>query len=329
MSQRIELQLDDLLARQWRFRRGDGSVIADDLRLEAGGSIKNHFHENERSWSVSDGCLAFHNSDGAVTTRFTNATRTPLGLVLSGEFPPSKSSAPITVHILEELNLRRILADGMRQELFGQSRDSYDLDKVAILSAAISSSQYVRNKMVGARRFSGTLELLDFAVSQVALKGLHLEFGVYSGRSLNHLAQRLPNQQWFGFDSFEGLPDDWRPGFPKGSFARTAPAVRPNVELVVGWFENSLNKFLGAHPNAAVAFLHIDCDLYSSTSTIFNGLGTRIKSGTIIVFDEYFNYPGWEIGEFLAFKQFVELNNLKYEYVGFVPSHQQVAVRVL
>jgi hypothetical protein len=49
-------------------------------------------------------------------------------------------------------------------------------------------------------------------------------------------------------------------------------------------------------------------------------------SGTIIIFDEYFNYPGWEVGEFKAFAEFVAEKNVSYRYIAYVPNHQQVAV---
>jgi len=61
---------------------------------------------------------------------------------------------------------------------------------------------------------------------------------------------------------------------------------------------------------------HIDCDLYSSTKTVFDWLKPRIRAGTI-VFDEYFNYPNWHQHEFKAFKEFVEECHVKYEYLGY------------
>lgn len=73
--------------------------------------------------------------------------------------------------------------------------------------------------------------------------------------------------------------------------------------------------------------MHIDCDLYNSTKTIFDNLAPRIKSGTIIVFDEYFNYPNWQQHEYKAFQEFVEDNNIKYEYIAI--GYGQAAVKIL
>jgi len=74
--------------------------------------------------------------------------------------------------------------------------------------------------------------------------------------------------------------------------------------------------------------LHIDCDLYSSTKTI-NGLNDRIQAGTIIVSDEYFNYPGWKKGEYLALKEFCQKYNFNYECISYCEYGQQVAIRIL
>ena len=81
-----------------------------------------------------------------------------------------------------------------------------------------------------------------------------------------------------------------------GTFAGKIPAVEPNVKLHVGLFSETLPVFVSAlHED--VTFLHVDCDLYSSTKDIFVNLGDRVKSGTVIVFDEYMNYPGWKYHE--------------------------------
>ena len=63
--------------------------------------------------------------------------------------------------------------------------------------------------------------------------------------------------------------------------------------------------------------MYIDSDLYSSAKTILEALTDRIVQGTIIVFDEYFNYPNWKNHEFKAFKQFTNKENVLYEYLAF------------
>ena len=59
-------------------------------------------------------------------------------------------------------------------------------------------------------------------------------------------------------------------------------------------------------------------------AVVFDLLGNRIVPGTIIVFDEYLNYPGWQEHEYRAFQEFLQTQSLDYQYIGFVPTHQQM-----
>ena len=204
--------------------------------------------------------------------------------------------------------------------------DSYDIIEMARFKAACESADYYEKHMIEAQLFNTDLELLSFAISISHQHGLFLEFGVATGRTISHIASARGGPI-YGFDSFEGLPQPWRPGFGKGHFAGSLPVVPPNAHLVKGWFNDTLPLFINSHPGA-VSFLHVDCDLYSSTKYIFDILDERISPGCIIVFDEYFNYPGWQKHEFRAFQEFVGRRSLEYRYEGVVPSHQQVCVSI-
>jgi hypothetical protein len=101
---------------------------------------------------------------------------------------------------------------------------------------------------------------------------LWLEFGVASGNTINYIS-KFTNDTVYGFDSFEGLPEKWRDGFDKGAFNRNGnlPQVNNNVELIKGWFDETLQHFIQTQ-NKKVSFIHMDADLYSSTKYIFNVL---------------------------------------------------------
>jgi hypothetical protein len=189
-----------------------------------------------------------------------------------------------------------------------------------------STADYVEKHMADVRRFSSKFDLLSFALSQVKLSGLFCEFGVYTGGTINHIAKHTQSQV-FGFDSFEGLPERWQ-GQEAGRFAvPKLPEVLSNVQLVKGWFNESLPPFVKEHTEPA-AFLHIDCDLYSSTRLVFEQLGRQIVPGTIMVFDEYFNYSDWQNGEYKAFQEMIKKSALHYEYIGYNQFEEQVAVRI-
>jgi len=170
--------------------------------------------------------------------------------------------------------------------------------------------------------------LLDQAIDAASVEGLYLEFGVYTGTTINHIAGRI-GETIHGFDAFEGLPEDWG-GVPAGKFSlkgKPPTDLRDNVELHVGWFDQTLPDFLHEHPEP-VALLHVDCDLYSSAKIVLWGLAERIVPGTVIVFDEYFNYPGWREHEYKAFNEFVSEFQLNFEYLGYSARGYSVAVRI-
>ena len=201
----------------------------------------------------------------------------------------------------------------------------YNTQQVAFQSTA----QYVIKNMPKVPTFQKYLDILTFALQNVSVEGLYLEFGVYTGRTINHISSLVPNHTVYGFDSFEGLPCTWRTGFEKGAFkTNKLPDVNSNVVLIKGLFEETLQDFCQKHSENC-SFIHIDSDLYRSAKCIFDVLKDKICSGTIIVFDEYFNYPGWEEGEHRAFMEFVSESKFEFEYIGYVDIHEQVAVRIL
>ena len=93
-------------------------------------------------------------------------------------------------------------------------------------------------------------------------------------------------------------------------------------------FDQSIPKFLAEY-REPVSFLHVDCDLYSSTVTIFDALGPRLQPGAIVLFDEYYNFPRWQEHEFKAFQEFVAAAGVEYEYIAYSVTGQQAAVRII
>jgi predicted O-methyltransferase YrrM len=156
-----------------------------------------------------------------------------------------------------------------------------------------------------------------------APEGLMLEFGVHKGHTITQIAKALPDRKIYGFDGFQGLPESWN-GLSEGHFACDIPTNLPdNVKLVVGWFDDTLPKFIEEHKEP-VAFIHIDCDLYSSTKTVFDVLKDRIQNGTIICFDEIVNYGDnkWRDHEYKAFKEFLVETKYEWKCISKYGTHQ-------
>ena len=212
-----------------------------------------------------------------------------------------------------------------RRGLIPRTGESFDVIDTAFWRAAQDAAEFYEAHLIGAKAFTDTLDMLRDGVGLADPNGLFLEFGVASGRTITAIAQAHKGPV-YGFDSFEGLPEDWYEGYGKGHFARTdLPPVPGNVELVKGWFNETLPGFLAGHPGP-VSFLNVDCDLYSSTRFLLSALADRIGPGCVIQFDEFFNYPGWRNHEYKAFMELVAERNLKFRYHSFFRRHQAVCV---
>jgi predicted O-methyltransferase YrrM len=190
------------------------------------------------------------------------------------------------------------------------------------------AADFVMQRMPDALFCTDKLTHLAFAFGKAPSTGLALEFGVYKGTTINYLANKWRQRQFYGFDSFRGLPDAWA-GFrhSEANFDRGGkkPRVRSNVTLVEGWFNETLPEFLETHKEP-IAFLHVDCDIYSSTKTVLDLTVSRLAPGAVIVFDEFFNYKGYERHEYKAFFEWVEQHRIDHTFIGY--SGQQVSVIV-
>lgn len=175
------------------------------------------------------------------------------------------------------------------------------------------------------------------AFSLAPRTGFAMEFGVFQGKSLRRLAQANPARRFHGFDSFEGLPEPWVRSpdttYAAGHFAvPRLPAMPDNVELVRGFFDDSLPPWLAEHPGP-VGFVHIDCDLYGGARTILTSLTDRLLPGAVIVFDELSDwegqgrYPNWREGEWKAFGEWLAETGMRFRILSRGLTFQ-AAVRV-
>lgn len=229
-------------------------------------------------------------------------------------------------HIVEHALIAHNIDGKLR---FALRRDAHDIQKALQLRALAESADFVQQHMANVRSVETLEDLWMCSLAAVPDRdqGLYCEFGVWEGRSTNFLSSHMKTTL-YAFDSFEGLPERWFDVFDRGHFkVERIPAVRENVRLVKGYFDDTLPGFVKEHPEK-VAFLHIDCDLYSSTVSIFKHLGNQIGPGTVMVFDEWYNYPGWQEGEYKALLEFVRERGLGFEYIVYNRHDAQVTVRI-
>lgn len=159
-------------------------------------------------------------------------------------------------------------------------------------------------------------DLFQLALDSCVRGGWYMEFGVANGASLREIRKRLVPSTipLYGFDSFRGLSEPWR-NFARGTFATTYRVQLHNTHLIEGDFNDSLPPFLNRH-SGFVSFIHIDCDLFRPTKTIFDYLGNHLASGSVIVFDELFGYEGFEHHEYKAWSELVEETAIPHEWIG-------------
>jgi hypothetical protein len=135
-------------------------------------------------------------------------------------------------------------------------------------------------------------EVLDAAldIASTAAQPLYLEFGVWQGESMRYVSGRLTaaTARFVGFDSFEGLPDDWTASFGRGAFstAGVAPDTSdPRVSYIKGWFDDTLPTF--AIPPHDRLIVNVDSDIYSSAATVLGAVGSALAPGDLLYFDEF------------------------------------------
>lgn len=174
-------------------------------------------------------------------------------------------------------------------------------------------------RFLEAKHFNTQRDQLLFAIAMSPVDGYILEFGVAGGSTINLIANKVaPNVVW-GFDSFEGIPEQWIKGDgrdrPAGKHKQfKLPRVPKNVELVKGWFKDTIYIWKMAF-RESISFIHIDSDLYSSARTVLFELNDQIVENTIIVFDELLDagrYPLWKEGEWKALKEWCKKKNREY-----------------
>lgn len=185
--------------------------------------------------------------------------------------------------------------------------------------------------MLGPRLGNSPLACLLQGIA-LARPGAALEFGVGVGTTLGLIADAPHLDPVVGFDSFKGLPEDWRPGWERGKFARKRPPNIPGTNLVIGWYADTLPGLFDHDAEHVpgwlldLSFVHIDCDLYSSTVTVLEHLGPYFSKGLLLCFDEFHGYPGCEKHEQRAWLEYVEATRQPWEPVGHGP--EQLLVRL-
>jgi O-methyltransferase len=159
----------------------------------------------------------------------------------------------------------------------------------------------------------------------------YLEFGVFEGRTLRWWSEinRHPGTRFFGFDTFTGLPEDWdRGGLKAGAFSTEAktPAIDDaRIQYFAGTFQQTLPGFLKSYAGENRRVFHLDADLYSSTLFVLHHLAPFLRTGDVLIFDEFHVY----LDEFKALQDFRSAWPLKVRTVRRSPDWAQTVMEIL
>jgi Macrocin-O-methyltransferase (TylF) len=190
--------------------------------------------------------------------------------------------------------------------------------------AVVDSFNYAKENMGEAYSFLDRFEGLTLSIKEARRRfpsrHLVLEFGVYKGGMINYQAKRFPQLDFVGFDSFEGLQEQWSGMAPEKAFdlGGKLPRVRSNVRLVKGWFAEAGSRWKAENPAIdAPLLVHVDCDTYAATVDVLELCSDYVERGLVFHFDDYFGFPHWRTAGFKALMELSEKRRWRLTYLSY------------
>lgn len=165
---------------------------------------------------------------------------------------------------------------------------------------------------------------------------LFMEFGVNEGTSLlefyNLYTKHGVSKNFFGFDSFVGLPKEsvdvnspWKTGkFSCNGKINPELLNKDDITIYGGWFSNTLfgnNDLQNKTRNKKIG-IHIDCDIYTSTTQVLDFLLTNnlLCDGSILIYDDWGSFlmngmNEYENGQSKAHVDIEKKHNIKFKHI--------------
>jgi hypothetical protein len=204
----------------------------------------------------------------------------------------------------------------------------YDYDSEQRKSSYEHFKKYFKTSI-----FLETWELRTYSIKKaiendLEQKKYYLEFGVFTGNSTNFLATEL-NTKIYGFDSFTGFKEDWQGSYwSKGGLDLKGkiPDLNKNVIPVKGWVQDTLPKFLN-EKKPSINFVHMDMDTYETSKFVLSNIKPFLNKSCIITFDDFYNFSGWDVGEYKAFIE--TFNDDEYKFLAFSKFGRQATIQIL
>lgn len=204
-----------------------------------------------------------------------------------------------------------------------------DLRITAQMQAASSSVNWLYAHADRVPAYRNRSELLEAIFPLIPPDGDFAEFGVFRGAITWFVRPRFPDRAYHAFDSWKGVPESMGLAVNKFGFSLDGkvPDLPPATTIHTGWFEETLPKWR-AQFDSSIAFAYVDCDLYESVLTVLEAIADRVRPGSIVMFDDWFNFPNWQAHSFRAAREWTERHGLVLEPVGLTFLQHSVAFRL-
>lgn len=181
------------------------------------------------------------------------------------------------------------------------------------------------------------------------IEGDFIDLGVGMGGMSLFLGRRAREhgRKMYSLDSFSGLPaldpELDNPVFREGDYGAPEGRVvtqwkdrlqkkvddfglQDVVNIVPGYFDDTLSQL---SPDAKFAFVHIDCDLYTSVRPVLDALWDRVPDGGYVVIDDFFHPAQGAFRAAAAFfnaRQIVPLYHVSFPYTVVIRKGEQADV---
>jgi hypothetical protein len=204
-----------------------------------------------------------------------------------------------------------------------------DIRLAAQITAAQSAAQWIYRHAERVPQYATRVEMLEAICSGTLISGDLAEFGVFTGAVTRFLRPRFPDRAYHAFDSFRGVPEQMALSVAKNAFDQggVVPDLPEGVTIHAGWFEDTVPIYR-QHYSGVLALVYIDCDLYESVCTVLDGVADQLRPGSIVAFDDWYNFPNWEAHSYRALNEFVARTGLSFEPIGVTTTEHSVAFRV-
>ncbi len=153
---------------------------------------------------------------------------------------------------------------------------------------------------------------------------LIIQLGVHDGKNSKHYSYLVKKFKCtckiIGFDSWDGLSEDWTgmtKGRDKGSQLIEKPKPPDFCIYKKGNTSTELKKFLTKQSKKSINMVHFNLDTYTPTKSCLDLLKPFLNKGTILIFDDFYGYPGWSMHENKAFEKFIIKSQIKYKFICF------------